>query len=436
MSPGQTSPGQTSPGQTSPGWMSPARLERLWHQARVLVPWAALALLPFGRASEGAMVVMAVGGLVLLLRRGLGWLREPAPALLLGVFACMWLPIAISIPDAARPDTATRIALVHLRFALVGLFVIEALGTREAFERFLRLCAWLLAVWILDTAVQGVFGQDLLGQPGRGKRLTGPFGDNRKYGLVLAILTPLLIEHARRHWSWAATLAAGLAAFTTVLFAGTRSGWVVYVLLAGFYAVLAWSTTGRLPWRATAVTLVLGVGVAALGATASNALWRRLFGFRHLLSSDDALNAFSHRIWIWRGTWNAFLDNPITGVGARGIRYVFVDYAAPGDPFVARDPPLTPSHPHHLLLEVGSETGLVGVVGLLLAVTLMVRACLRAGPARALLVPAGFALGAAVWPLNTHLAIYSAYWSVVIWWLVAVYCASYRCALETPPTRS
>ena len=222
------SPGQTSPGQTSPGWMSPARLERLWHQARVLVPWAALALLPFGRASEGAMVVMAVGGLVLLLRRGLGWLREPAPALLLGVFACMWLPIAISIPDAARPDTATRIALVHLRFALVGLFVIEALGTREAFERFLRLCAWLLAVWILDTAVQGVFGQDLLGQPGRGKRLTGPFGDNRKYGLVLAILTPLLIEHARRHWSWAATLAAGLAAFTTVLFAGTRSGWVVW----------------------------------------------------------------------------------------------------------------------------------------------------------------------------------------------------------------
>ena len=81
-------------------------------------------------------------------------------------------------------------------------------------------------------------------------------------------------------------------------------------------------------------------------------------------------------------------------------------------------------HSHHLLVEIASETGLIGICGLVLALTLLVREAWRAQHAvRARVAPYGIALCAAFFPFNTHLAIYSAHWSQLVWWLIAIYCA-------------
>ena len=44
--------------------------------------------------------------------------------------------------------------------------------------------------------------------------------------------------------------------------------------------------------------------------------------------------------------------------------------------------------------------------------------------ARDTALPFGLALVAAYWPLNSHLALYSAHWSQLLWWLLGLYCAA------------
>ncbi|HWU51247.1 MAG TPA: polymerase, partial [Tahibacter sp.] len=62
-----------------------------------------------------------------------------------------------------------------------------------------------------------------------------------------------------------------------------------------------------------------------------------------------------------------------------------------------------------------------------------VRAWLRARPAQreAAFVPA-LALVAMTFPLNTHLAFYSAWWGLLFWWLIAQYCAALAGDAEGP----
>jgi hypothetical protein len=44
---------------------------------------------------------------------------------------------------------------------------------------------------------------------------------------------------------------------------------------------------------------------------------------------------------------------------------------------------------------------------------------------RRIMLPYALCLLAAYFPLNTHMAIYSSFWSQTVWWLIALYCAAY-----------
>jgi O-antigen ligase len=410
--------------------MSAGRSAATWEWARVLVPWSCLALLPFGRLVEAPVAVMALGGIVVLTRRGRAWLHQPGPALLLGTFACIWIPILISAVGAVRPDEALRIAGNHLRFLLAGLFMIEALGSRAAQIRFIRLCAWLLALWSVDALVQWASGVDLLGQRTLPARITGPFGERSgKFGLILAVLAPLVLEHARRAWPRPLLAACAAVLVVVVFVGGTRSGWICAAVVGGCYFVYAWRSAGRVPWRLTAAALLACIAMVVGAYSLSDRVEARIDEIGSFLQGTEVWNPFKHRIWIWKGGWNMFLAEPLNGVGARGFRYAFVDHAAPGDPYLAYDPPLRPTHSHQLVIEIAAETGTLGLVGLMLATLLLLRAAARAPPSgRDLLVPAGFALVAAFWPLNTHLALFSSFWSQLVWWLIGLYCAALAAA--------
>ena len=72
-----------------------------------------------------------------------------------------------------------------------------------------------------------------------------------------------------------------------------------------------------------------------------------------------------------------------------------------------------------------SETGAAGLLLWLTGFAAAVRAWRRAGAAQrtAAFAPA-LALVAMTFPLNTHLAFYSAWWGLLFWWLIAQYCAA------------
>src|SRR5690606_33936197 len=105
--------------------------------------------------------------------------------------------------------------------------------------------------------------------------------------------------------------------------------------------------------------------------------------------------------------------------------HAYAAHAQPGDPFVDAGSGLGAAHAHQIVLEAFSETGLVGVAGWLLAATLLVRAWRRAdAAARERAFAPALALLAMCFPLNTHLAFYSAWWGLLYWWLAAFCCAA------------
>jgi hypothetical protein len=89
------------------------------------------------------------------------------------------------------------------------------------------------------------------------------------------------------------------------------------------------------------------------------------------------------------------------------------------------------------LLEVLGDTGVVGLSLWLAGVVLALRAWRKVGPeARRRAFPVTVSLAVTVFPLNTHLAFYSAWWGLLFWWLLALWCAALHADVpEDAPVR-
>jgi O-antigen ligase len=135
--------------------------------------------------------------------------------------------------------------------------------------------------------------------------------------------------------------------------------------------------------------------------------------------SYESLNAASsNRLHLWKNAVNVLESHPVNGAGVRSYRYAYAQFAEAGDPFMNPDG-TGQIYAHQLLLEVGSETGLIGLAGLLTFFVIFIRA--GRGLSGSFLAWAAW-LGAFSWlfPVNTHTALYSAYWSLLIGWILAV----------------
>lgn len=399
-------------------------------QLAVLLVWTCLLVLPVGRVVEVPVMLMAIAGVYLLFKHWPSWRHNQAFKLFVAVFLLAWIPILISLLDAVRPQSTAMMSVNHLRFAFSGFFILHVLSSPEAHRRFLALCAWLLLFWVVDGMVQVSVGRDLFGfaipLPGR---INALFGDEGLvYGILVAVLCPLLWEHAARHWSRWQAMAVVIATVIVILAAGARSAWITIVVILLAYGVLLWRRRRHFSMPAVTIIVIAGVLAAVAFWAGSERFANRLDNAIGALTGSTATmqDAVGHRLWIWRGALNMIEDNPVNGVGAGGFRYAFPAYAAEGDPFVNADPPISPFHSHQLWLEMLSETGLVGALGLAALLVLLLMAGIRA-PAgtRRVMLPYGLCLLAAYFPLNTHMAIYSAFWSQIVWWLIALYCAAY-----------
>ena len=391
-----------------------------------LLVFSVLVLLPLGRSSELPLAIGALAGLALLARRRID-LRDPAVRLAGAVFACYWLPAFLSGFAAVEPGKTWSTVATTLRFLPFALFAIWALRkSASPWAAMVAAVAIVAALWALDAYVQMSTGYSLGGAAEK-ERVSGIFGaGNLKLGPVLAVLSPfvLVAAHARFGWRGLAFAFALLAA--PILLAGSRAAWLSYALVC---VLVAWHVT-RDPRRFAGMLGIAAIALAALAAFALHDSAR--FGARVdrsllVLHGTEASvdDASAGRLSIWRTALAMSRAHPLAGVGVRGFRYAYPRYAAPGDRFVDTSTDIGASHAHQIVLEVLSETGLAGLFCWLLGTWLALRAWWRAdASARARAFAPGLALVAMCFPLNTHLAFYSAWWGLLFWWLLALYCAA------------
>lgn len=399
------------------------RLPALFNPASWTPPalaWSFLLLLPFSRSSELPMFIMAILGGILLWKHGRAVAWEGGAKTFSLLFLCIWVPIALSVPDSLWFKKSLSTALTFPRIWLAGLYLIWMLREPLARERLLKLSAWLLVFWVVDALIQAVVGYDLLGHA-YPERLNGLYGPtNWKLGLTLAMLSPIVWEYFSRYGTrWQLAL-AWLGTAAVVLLASNRESWIVFAIATLMWMWVYARRLGLYP-------LKLLIPVALIGVLAGTGAYHANPKFAQRVDQSLAVLEFSYesldkagslRLHLWRNALTVIENHPLNGAGVRSYRYAYARYAAPGDPYVNPDG-TGMAYAHQLLLEVGSETGAIGLAGLLAFFVIFVRSArgLSATP-----LAWGAWLGAFAWlfPLNTHTAIYSAYWSLVVGWMVAV----------------
>ncbi|MEW9573578.1 O-antigen ligase family protein [Rhodanobacter sp. Si-c] len=391
--------------------------------------WLVIALLPFGRSSEFGTFLCLVGVILLFVRSPQGWREQPGARLLLWLLAAYIGAALVSAFDSLAPGKSWSTVAALLRYLPLGLYACFVVRGERRLQALYMAVACVLAWWVLDAWTQALTGWSLGGHA-EAERISGIFGArNLKLGPTLAVLSPFALWTAQRRWGWPGLVAAFLLLLGPVLLAGSRAAWLCYGLVA-----LAFAWREARSWRRFVLYCVLGAMVLAL---AGGLAWRTSTRFETRMERTlDALHgthrgldeALTGRLDIWHDSLKMIAAHPFNGVGVRAFRYAYPQFAPADDHFMVAEScgeGEGACHAHQIVLEILTETGGIGLALWLAAVVLAWRSWRRVGAAaRERAFPVTLALGAMLFPLNTHLAFYSAWWGLLFAWLLGLWCAS------------
>jgi O-antigen ligase len=401
------------------------------------MPWAVLAYVALWPTVGPAEVVLSLGALAALavlawrrFRDGTALLSREAWALITALFFCYWLPELFSAFDALDRARAWREVLQDLRYLPFLWLVAIAVASRSG-RRLVFVGIGLIALaWTLDAAVQAATGHSL-GGPNTSDRLSGIFGaENLKLGLVLATLSPFALDAAARRFHAPGWIAAALAIGAIILLAGSRASWLVFALVL---LLSGWQRIGR---RRLLLWMGAGLVVASvLAFSFSSQFESRIQRSLAALQGDSrgADVALSGRLSIWHAAAGMIRAHPLNGVGVRSFREAYPRFAA-SDDFFLRQGQGGALHAHQIVLEVLSETGVLGLGLWLMGAALAVRAWRWALPAaRARATVPAVALAVTAFPLNTSLAFYSNFWGGAFLLLLALFAGALFAIEDDPP---
>ena len=398
---------------------------------------AFIALLPFRRLAEIPLSIFAIALIFLARSADNRKMIRSSAAFILPLFLCYWVPIVLSSVDSLDPQKSWIHSLAALRYLAAALAMSVLLSAPSARERVLRWTAYLLLFWAVDGFVQLFFGSDLFGIAMHPDRLNALFVKKYQFfGPTLAMLSPLVLEHARRQWppwAWAFTFTLILGA---VMIAGMRAGWLTMAIVLGTYMVLMMKRENR-ELRTTIFAIpVLVMIIVGVSYLSSPLFQERLDVTRAFTLGSGATRDESsmERIPIFKTALTMYRENPVNGVGVRAFPVAYLEYAEPGDVHVRKSGGRSgATHAHNVVLEVMSDTGTIGLAGMLLALVFLWRHRTSTTPSeRRDAFPFVLAVFLVLFPLNSHFAIYGTYTSSLIWFLVGLWAS----ALRKPSTSS
>ena len=386
------------------------------------------ALLPFGRLAEIPLSAFALC-LPFLARRAENRERiRRVSVFVVPIFLCFWLPMVISSFDSYLPQKSWTSSIAALRFLAAALSMAVLFRADSARWRVIRWTSYLLVFWAVDGFVQLIFGVDVFGIAMNPDRLNALFVQKYQFfGPTLAMLSPLLLEHARRHWPAWAWVGAFTVTLGAVLIAGMRAGWLVMGLVLVVYMWLMFKRENR-ELRKASLSIPVFVFTAIIGAYLVSPLFQARIeqSLTVTQGSVEAIGKASNlRMPIFNTSLTMFNAHPINGVGVRAFPKAYMEYAKEGDIHIRNSGGKSgATHAHNLILEVMADTGSIGLIGLIAGFVLVLRFWRKLTPARRNeAFPFALALALVLFPLNSHFALYGTYMSSLIWILFGLWAA-------------
>lgn len=386
------------------------------------------ALLPFGRLAEIPLSAFALS-LPFLARSAEHRQRiRRVSIIVVPIFLCFWIPMVASSFDSYMPQKSWTSSLAALRFLAAALSMSVLLRADSARWRVIRWTSFLLVFWAVDGFVQLIFGVDLFGIAMNPDRLNAMFVQKYQFfGPTLAMLSPLLLEHARRNWPAWAWVGAFTLTLGAVLIAGMRAGWLTMAVVLLVYVWLMARRENR-ELRKASLSIPVFVITAIIGSYLASPLFQARLEQSLIVrgGTHEAISAASNlRMPIFKTSLAMFEAHPVNGVGVRAFPKAYMAYAAPDDIHIQNSGGKTgATHAHNVVLEVMADTGSIGLLGLIAGFALVFRFWRGMTPARRNeAFPFALALALVLFPFNSHFALFGTYMSSLIWMLFGLWAA-------------
>ena len=272
------------------------------------------------------------------------------------LFACIAVPGLISLLFSVNLDRSISAVFRFAAYALAAWVVLSVRIEEGDAKRIMSFLGILLVAWAVDGFVQLLTGVSLLGDPlvelgEEGAIVTGSL--QLGYGATLAILSPFFLEALRRAGGMGVGILS-LPVYAAIVMSGHQSSAVLALIgLAG------WTMLALRNKEVGAKRQVTGFVISAIDGLLLGVYLSVVTGQVSTLAGAPArYQSFLFQSQLWELSWQAFKDYWLTGVGMRG----FGTYALATDSSTI--PGLAETwHSHLTVLEVMSETGLVGLIG-------------------------------------------------------------------------
>jgi O-antigen ligase len=307
-------------------------------------------------ATRQLIWLMVVVSLLTLITNREAILSTPGMKKAAMLFACIALPGLISLLFSVNLDRGISAVFRFAAYALAAWVVLSVKIEEGDAKRIMSFLGILLVAWAVDGFVQLLTGVSLLGDPlvelgEEGAIVTGSL--QLGYGATLAILSPFFLEALRRAGGMGVGVLS-LPVYAAIVMSGHQSSAVLALIGLAGWAMLALrnkevgakrQVTGFV--ISAIIGLLLGVYLSVVTGQVST-----------LAEAPARYQSFLYQSQLWELSWQAFKDHWFTGVGMRG----FGTYALATD--ASTVPGLAETwHSHLTILEVISETGLVGLIG-------------------------------------------------------------------------
>lgn len=341
------------------------------------------------------------------------------------VFLCLWLPLLNSFPDAVNKAHSAHTIFPYLRFYFAGIFIITEINNNSDRINFIvKGLFYIVLFWCVDASIQFFLGKNLLGFPYQPGHITGMFYPRNTIAHICSILSVFTFLYAYNNFDKKKYLALSIIPlFFILLLSGRRAAWVMLALSCFGFISYSFYFSKNKKCFLKLLGVTTGVIIVLLSSTIifhepTNNRFKVTMG---LFSGDyEKINtATAVRLPIWKTSVSIIKAHPVNGVGPRGFRYIYEDYAAKDDYFVNIEKAV-PSQPHIIILEVLAETGLIGLLGYFIAIFYIFNLLLKTKDKKTL-IPYFIPVIVAMFPINTHMAFYGSIWSSMTWLLLALY---------------
>ncbi len=367
-------------------------------------------LLPFSRYTELPLLILSLYGIYGLVKQSDKLIKMPQFKILSIVFASYFFMIFISAFDSYWQEKSFTVALASLRFYLAGIALLLYVDKKDIPWLF-KLVTLLTLFWTIDALIQYFVGYDIIGRASYEGRLNGIFGEHHvKLGPLLALSLPIVMIAMRKLSSSVRWLSV-LLIIVVIILSGTRSAWIMMLFTLAAY----WfHHVKQRRWQLLLKTsIVAGILVSALWVFSPDFQQRINRSLAIFSSSESAIDfALADRLSIWETSLNMIKQHPINGVGAHAFRKAYPDYAEVDDVWQAKQG--VAMHAHHWILEVLTDTGIIGLIIVFFALYKLFD-FIKTNYHRHYSWAFQIALISAFLPITSTYSIFASFWSICIW---------------------